>query len=113
MKLFISYGHPQAVICRKICEALRDRGHQVWFDETHIPHGSDWRAEIVNGIISSEGVLSMIDRHSVRDPGVCLDEMSIAIGVRGGNIRYILLEKRAVAEPPASMTTRQWLDMSD
>ena len=113
MKLFISYGHPQASICRKICDALRDRGHQVWFDETHIPHGSDWRAEIVNGIITSEGVLSMIDRHSVRDPGVCLDEMSIAIGVRGGNIRYILLEKQAVAEPPASMTTRQWLDMSD
>ena len=101
------------MICRKICDVLKARGHQVWFDETHIPHGSDWRAEIVNGIITSEGVLSMIDRHSVRDPGVCLDEMSIAIGVRGGNIRYVLLEKQAVAEPPASMTTRQWLDMSD
>lgn len=113
MKLFISYGHPQAAICRKICEVLKDRGHEVWFDETNIPHGADWRAEIVNGILTSEGVLSMIDRHSVRDPGVCLDEMSIAIGVRGGNIRYVLLEKQAVAEPPASMTTRQWLDMSD
>ena len=99
MKLFISYGHPQAAICRKICEVLKDRGHEVWFDETNIPHGADWR--------------SMIDRHSVRDPGVCLDEMSIAIGIRGGNIRYVLLEKQAVAEPPASMTTRQWLDMSD
>ena len=113
MRLFISYGHPQAVICRKICNVLRARGHEVWFDETHIPHGADWRAEIVKGILNSEGVLSMIDRHSVRDPGVCLDEMSIAIGVRGGNIRYVLLENQAVAEPPASMTTRQWLDMSD
>ena len=113
MKLFISYGHPQAEICRRICDVLRARGHQVWFDETHILHGADWRAEIVNGIITSEGVLSMIDRHSVRDPGVCLDEMSIAIGVRGGNIRYVLLEKQDLAEPPASMTTRQWLDMSD
>ena len=113
MKLFISYGHPQAEICRKICDKLRARGHQIWFDETNIPHGSDWRAEIVNGIIASEGVLSMIDRHSVREPGVCLDEMGIAIGVRGGNIRYVLLEKQAIADPPASMSTRQWLDMSD
>ena len=39
--------------------------------------------------------------------------MSNSIGVRGGNIRYVLLEKQPMAEPPATMTTRQWLDMSD
>ena len=113
MKLFISYGHPQAAICRKICDALRNRGHQVWFDETNIAHGLDWREEIANRIITSDCVLSMIDRYSVRDPGVCLDELSIAIGVHDRNIYYVLLEEQAVAEPPASMTTRQWLDMSD
>ena len=113
MKLFISYGHRETEICRRICDVLRARGHKIWFDETHIPHGLEWRAEIVKEILSSEGVLSMIDRHSVRVPGVCLDEMSIAIGVCGGNIRYVLVEKQAVAEPPVSMTTRQWLDMSD
>ena len=27
-----------------------------------------------------------------RDPGVCLDELAIAIGVKGGNIQTVLVE---------------------
>jgi hypothetical protein len=26
-----------------------------------------------------------LSKHSTRDPGVCLDEIAIAIGVKGGN----------------------------
>ena len=55
----------------------------------------------------------MLSRHSVRNPGVCLDEMSIAIGVKGGNICYVLLEDEKETQAPASMTNRQYLDMID
>ena len=49
MTLFISYAHREALICRLIVYALKARGHKVWFDELNIPHGSDWRSEILKG----------------------------------------------------------------
>lgn len=112
MKLFLSYGHPEAVICKRIEQALQARGHSVWFDEEQITHGTDWRERITQGIKDSDGVISCLSKHSVRKPGVCLDELSIAIGVRGGNIKTILLEAEKDVRPPASLCHLQWLDMS-
>ena len=111
MTLFISYAHREAVICRLIVYALKARGHKVWFDELNIPHGSDWRSEILRGIEHSSGVLSMISQDAVKPGGVCLDELSIAVGVRGGNIRTVLLEQN-VTTPPTLMN-RQWLDLTE
>ena len=111
MTLFISYAHREALICRLIVYALKARGHKVWFDELNIPHGSDWRSEILKGIERSSGVLSMLSRDAVKPGGVCLDELSIAVGVRGGNIRTILLEQDVT--PPPTIMSRQWLDLTE
>lgn len=113
LKLFLSYGHKEVKICRLINQALKDRGHATWFDEDKLCQGLDWRKEITDGIKESNGVISCLSRHSVRDPGVCLNELSIAIGVRGGNIKTILLEPERDVRPPASLCHIQWLDMSD
>ncbi|MBP3876323.1 MAG: TIR domain-containing protein [Lachnospiraceae bacterium] len=111
MTLFISYAHREALICRLIVYALKARGHKVWFDETNIPHGSDWRSEILKGIERSSGVLSVLSRDAVKPGGVCLDELSIAVGVRGGNIRTVLIEQDVT--PPPTIMSRQWLDLTE
>ena len=111
MTLFISYAHREALICRLIVYALKARGHKVWFDELNIPHGSDWRSEILKGIERSLGVLSMLSRDAVKPGGVCLDELSIAVGVSGGNIRTLLLEQDVT--PPPTIMSRQWLDLTE
>lgn len=111
-KLFISYGHPEKEIVHDIVDSLQKRGHEVWFDESHIKAGKNWRREITDGIYASTGVVSCLSKHSVRNPGVCLDELSIAIGVKGGNIKTILLEPEEVVQPPSSLGNNQWLDMS-
>ena len=111
MTLFISYAHREALICRLIVYALKARGHKVWFDELNIPHGSDWRSEILKGIERSSGVLSMLSRDAVKPGGVCLDELSIAVGVSGGNIRTLLLEQDVT--PPPTIMSRQWLDLTE
>lgn len=41
MEGWISYEHPEAVICKRIEQALQARGHSVWFDEDQITHGAD------------------------------------------------------------------------
>ena len=101
--IFISYGHPEAFICSRIRDALENEGYRVWFDESEIKHGDDWREKIASGITNSGNVLAMLSKHSVRNPGVCLNELSIAVGVKHGSILTV---------PPASITHNQWLDMS-
>ena len=54
--------------------------------------------------------MSFASNHSVRKPGVCLDELMIAVSVKGAQIQTILLEADVV--PPANIGYRQYLDMS-
>ena len=108
MRLFISYGHKESEICRRIYQALKDRGHDPWFDESHIRFGNDWRERIANGIEKSGSVVACLSQYSTREKGVCLDELAISVGVKGGNIVSILLED---VNPPASVSHKQWLDM--
>ncbi len=112
LKLFVSYSHREEEICARIVRALQARGHEVWFDHDNIRAGDDWRSAIAEGILSSNGVIAFLSQSSVRDPGVCLDELSIAVGVRGGNIKTVLLEPETQVCPPSTVSHIQWLDMS-
>ncbi|RLD81546.1 MAG: hypothetical protein DRJ15_04120 [Bacteroidetes bacterium] len=114
LRIFLSYGHDaNEELVRLIKVDLEKRGHAVWFDKNDIKSGDNWRREITEGIISSNRVLSFLSKHSTRDPGVCLDEIAIAIGVKGGNIQTILTESETEVKSPASISHIQWLDMHD
>lgn len=110
MRLFISYGHKESEICRRIYQALKERGHQPWFDEDKIRFGHDWRERLANGIEASNSVVACLSQYSTREKGVCLDELAISVGVKGGNIVSILLDD---VNPPSAVSHRQWLDMRD
>ena len=116
LNLFFSYGHEkkdQFITC-KIFHAVKDRGHHVWRDTEKITFSSSWRQKIENGVLHSNGVIGCLSAYSCRPGGVCLDELSIAVGVRGGRRVYsILLDKEGDVNPPQSVADRQWLDMSD
>jgi tetratricopeptide (TPR) repeat protein len=112
LRIFISYGHDNNEgLVRRIYEDLKKRGHDVWFDKTDIKFGEDWRREITENIVNSNRVLSFLSKYATRDPGVCLDEIAIAIGVKGGNVQTILVESEAQVHPPPSISYIQWLDM--
>lgn len=112
-RIFISYAHAQDEIVDMIYRGLVKRGHDVWFDKSDIKYGDDWRERITAGIESSNGVLSFLSKEAVRENGVCLDELAIAVGVKYGNIHTILLQKEEDVRPPSHLTHRQWLDMSE
>src|SRR4030042_1737483 len=64
-------------------------------------------------IVGGNRVRSFLSKHSPRDPGVCRDEIAIAIGVKGGNIQTILVESEQEVKPPPSISHIQWLDMHE
>ena len=119
MKIFLSYGHDSnAPLIMKIKEYLSAdldgrKGHEVWIDTSEIKAGEDWRRKITEGVVQSNVVLAGLSNHSTREPGVCRDELNISIGVKGGNIKTILLEPSDIVSPPAVISHIQWLDMSD
>jgi hypothetical protein len=93
LRIFLSYGHDHnEELVRLIKTDLEKRGHDVWVDKNEIKFGDEWRRSITDGILGSNRVLSFLSKHSTRDPGVCRDEIAIAIGVKGGNIQTILVE---------------------
>ena len=119
LRIFLSYGHDDNVeLVLRIKAGLEARGNDVWFDknpqkEKGIRPCDDWREAITKGILDSNQVLSFLSKHSTRDPGVCLDEIGIALGVKGGNIRTILVEGEEEVKTPPSIGHIQWLDMHD
>lgn len=114
LRIFLSYGHDRnEEIVIRIKADLEARGHVVWFDKSHIRFGQDWRRSITDGLLESNRVVFVLSKHSVREPGVCLDEVAIAIEVAGGNIYPILVEREQDVQPPQSISHIQWLDMQD
>lgn len=50
-KIFISYAHKDAEICRKICNLIRVQGIDIWHDEEGLPpEAEDFNAEIEQAI---------------------------------------------------------------
>ncbi|MCX6901619.1 MAG: TIR domain-containing protein [Verrucomicrobia bacterium] len=114
LRIFLSYGHDSSEeLVLRIYADLKNRGHDVWFDKNEIKFGDEWRRAITDGILQSHRVLSFLSKHSTRDPGVCRDEIAIAIGVKGGNIQTILVESEQEVQPPVNIGHIQWLDMHD
>lgn len=115
-KIFISYPHQppeHAELIREIRRRLQDRGHLPWFDESKIGTGMEWREQITRGILESDWFIACLSAHSVRDPGVCLNELGIALNQKAGDesLRTVLLESEKTARPPMSLTHIQWLDL--
>ena len=112
-KLFFSYGHDKnSDIVLRLKRDLEARGHSVWLDTRQIRAGDDWKSAITAGIMDADRVVSFLSKHSVRAPGVCLDELRIALCTKSGSIQSVLLEAENEVAVPASLSSVQWLDMS-
>ncbi len=114
LDLFFSYGHDKnRVLVERMKEDLEKRGHRVWIDTNEIKAGDHWRNDILNGVLKSSNIIAFLSEHSTRNPGVCLDELKIAVCVKGANVKTVLLEPENRIQQPATLSDIQWLDMSD
>jgi len=64
---------------------------------------SDKRS-IVDGLSDTDWVLGFLSKHSMRDPGVCLDELAKALHAKGGAIATVLVEGEDAVKPPVSVS---------
>ena len=113
MNLFFSYGRDENkdIVYRLQNDLEQLYHHEVFVDKRDIKKGHDWRRELTEAIMSSDITVSFASHHALRSPGVCLDELSIAVSVKGAMVCTVLLEKNI--EIPGNLFVRQCFDMSD
>ena len=111
-QIFFSSGHDKnQELVFQLKETVSREGYKVWIDKDEITPGKDWREAISEGIVASPGLVGYLSRHSVRNPGVCLNELAIAAGSSDCRIVTVLLEKDIT--PPLTVAHIQYVDMSD
>lgn len=111
-KVFISYGHDCTSIVERVKKDLEKQGYDVWLDTFEIKSGDYWRSSIANGIINSHAVLAFLSKHALREGGVCLDELAIAVGCNRNAIRTCLMEEEAVKFIPSTINGIEYIDMT-
>jgi tetratricopeptide (TPR) repeat protein len=113
LKVFLSYGRDDHVAeVKALRDALRARGHEVWFDEEQLGTGLDWEQRIEAGLAWCDRVVLTMTPHSVRRPdGYCLNEIAKALELRKLIIPVLLVEVPQGA--PTSICRIQYLDWRD
>ena len=119
--IFLSYAHKSEreddfdiseELVLLIKAELDKDGHQVWIDKEGIRAGGEWRERITSAILEHTHFLSFLSRRSVRDPGVCLNEIAMALcHVR--NIQTVLAGPEEQVSPPLTISHLQWHDFQD
>jgi len=113
VRIFISYGHDFTEEATMLAESLKSAGHDIWIDRENIISGSDWRNSITEAILSADLILVLLSKYGLRDDGVCLDELAIAVSCNRRNIRPVIMEKDLENMVPAYISGIQFFDMSD
>lgn len=126
LEIFLSYGHISSgsgvlpPVIEWLKNKLNERKHRVFIDIEKLPRAeytnwpySDWRSAIFDSSNKSDSVLGCLSERGLRENGVCLDELSIAVSNPGRNIVTILLESQAILKIPPTISRIQWVDMSD
>lgn len=119
--IFLSYAHKSEreedydlseELVWLIKDELEKDGHHVWIDQERIDSGTQWRERITSAILSHTHFLSFLSKRSVRDPGVCLNEIAIALG-SGRQIQTLLTESEESVRQPLTISHLQWHEFSD
>ncbi|MCX8513264.1 MAG: toll/interleukin-1 receptor domain-containing protein, partial [Chthoniobacteraceae bacterium] len=112
-RIFFSYGHDfNKPLIDRFKADLEKRGHSVWIDYKQLGTWDDWKGGITRGIHDSQLAVAFLSIHSTRDPGVCRNEVAMALH-HFGMVYPVLVEKVPWESIPATIQHLQWPDLSD
>ena len=117
--VFLSYGHdPESIeLANRIYNSLKAADYSPWMDnppdgQGGITFNQDWRERIYSEIRDRSHMIALLSSHSTRQPGVCREEIALAIGPLNTSIYTVLVQPAEEVTPPLIVSRRQWLDMS-
>jgi TolB-like protein/tetratricopeptide (TPR) repeat protein len=95
--VFLSYASEDAEAARRICQALRVAGIEVWLDQSELRGGEAWDRQIHERIHDCRLFIALISTHTeARDEGYFRREWKLAV-----DRTHDMLEKKAFLLPVA------------
>jgi WD40 repeat protein len=109
--VFISYSRKDVDFVRRLHDGLIARGKDVWIDFEDIPLTAEWRAEVFEGVESSDNFLFVITPDSL-DSEVCTEELDHAVEQHKRLVP--VLRRRADGKAvPDELAARNWTYFRD
>lgn len=105
--IFVSYSRRDSLHAKKIVEALRERGFNVWMDETSIPSGEELSTEIIHGVANSDFFMYLISPDAVASEW-CRQEVETASRMHKKILPVLILETEKQAMP-AAVQNIKWI----
>ncbi len=102
MRIFLSYASQDREAARAIYIALRDQGHNVFFDRAGLPPGDEYHNHIRAAIEKSHLFLFLISPNAVDAGSYTLTELDIADKARV-KLLPVMLDRTPVETLPASI----------
>ncbi|MCH7549178.1 MAG: TIR domain-containing protein [Candidatus Krumholzibacteriota bacterium] len=102
-KIFVSYSRKDENAVLPVVQELKSRGLSLWIDQEEI-HGGSWRRRIAAGLESSQAMLFMVSRESLKSSRT-LSEASMADD-HGLPIIPVLLDDVKIAGGQATLKGR-------
>lgn len=87
MQVFISHSHETSPLAKKVGEALKRAGWEVWSDEKLLP-GSNWAKEIAQALEESQAMVVLLSPDSLHSTIVRRD-IEYALSTKHFNKRLI------------------------
>jgi TolB-like protein len=101
--VFLSYASQDAEPARKICDAMRAAGIEVWFDQSELRGGDAWDQKIRQQIHDCRLFIALISAHTeARDEGYFRREWKLAV-----DRTHDMLDKKAFLFPAAIDATSE------
>ncbi|MCR2035710.1 toll/interleukin-1 receptor domain-containing protein [Adlercreutzia mucosicola] len=117
ISLFMSYAHVDDYFRERIYRYLTSKNFDClydWESARGMNVGDNWRKRIGQMIQNANGnVIALLSGNSMKENGVCRNELAIALNIENGRVQPILLAPEETVDIPPSIVHAQWLDMSD
>jgi hypothetical protein len=87
MKVFISYAFPDKDLARRVADALRASGFQVW-DDAQVSPGDNWAEQLGQALQDADAMVVLLTPNSLQSPNVSY-EICYALGKKGYKGRVV------------------------
>ena len=78
LSVFVSYSHEQRPLAEEIAQALKNAGHEVFFDRDSIPGAGDYNERIREAVNDSDRFVFLASRESLTPGKFALTELQFA-----------------------------------
>jgi WD40 repeat protein len=94
----------------------KERGLYIWFDETDLLPGDDWRLRISKSIRDSDAVIVCLSKAAIEKSGFIHREMKLALEVaeeKPDSKTYVIPVRLEQCVVPEALTRWHWVDLFD